>query len=250
MNYPIPVVEMEGVTFAYQHEPTLEGIELTVARGEYLAIVGPNGSGKSTLLRLMLGRLQPQKGRVKLFGVPVREFTRWPRVGYISQQARNFNQSFPATVREIVGSKLHQEMGLLKSINPRLEEKVVTALKQVEMDGYLSRKVGDLSGGQQQRVFIARVLVSEPEVIFLDEPLAGLDQAAQEGFFRLLDRLNNRLGITLVLISHDLHVVSRQADRIACLEGGKVFLHSPGELNCRYIEGGFFIPEHGHGKED
>lgn len=244
-----PIVEVNNITFGYNQEPVLVDVNLEIKRGEYVALVGPNGSGKSTLLKLMLGFLRPHKGKVKLFGIPVPKFKAWTRIGYISQKVRGFNQRFPATVRELVGASLYQSMGLVKTITPDLERTIDDALGQVDMVRYKDRQLGNLSGGQQQRVFIARTLVTKPEIIFLDEPMAGLDAEAQEDFYALLQRLNRDLGITLVLISHDLHVVSRQAGKIVCFENKRVYTHKGEDIKqvCSgKREDRWIIREHDH----
>lgn len=216
------LVKIEGLTFGYDEKMVLEDINLSINKGDYLGIIGPNGSAKSTLLKLMLSILKPQKGRVELFGVNAASFKEWGKIGYVSQKAASFNTGFPATVEEVVAANLYPKIGLFKSIGKKHREEVIEALKIVGMEDYRNRLIGNLSGGQQQRVFIARTLVSSPEIIFLDEPTVGIDIKSQREFYKLLDRLNSELNITIVMVSHDIGVVRERTNRIVILGDGKL----------------------------
>lgn len=218
-------LEVEGVSFAYRKEPALEQVNLELQQGDFAAFIGPNGSGKSTLLKLILGYLKPNKGRILLQGQPVEEIIDWTRVGYISQQVKDFNQSFPATVREIVGSNLYSKMGRIKFLNQELEKQICRSLELVEMEGFINRKIGNLSGGQQQRIFIARLMVNDPDLILLDEPLAGIDIRAQDEFYRIIGNINQELNKTVIMVSHDIQVISKHANRIICFEDGRAYPH-------------------------
>jgi len=248
------VIEIEDLYFAYEEDWVLQGINLEVEEGEFLAFIGPNGSGKSTLLELILGFIKPQRGRVRILGQSPQKFSARGQVGYISQKARDFNPSFPATVEEIVGANLYPEMGFWKILNRELRKKIDRALALVDMEKFKKKPIGRLSGGQQQRIFIARTLVTEPRLIFMDEPLIGVDQEAQGDFYRVINQLHRQLGITIILVSHDLHVISRQVNRIICFAGGRVHPHCAGEFDYNdYIrqareEDKLLIPRHEHGE--
>ncbi len=246
------IIEIKEMSFAYEEKWVLKEVNLAVKEGEFLAFIGPNGSGKSTLFKLILGFLKPQKGHIRIWGKPAEKLSARGRVGYISQNVRDFNHSFPATVGEIVGSNLYQEMGFFKLMTPALTKRVNRALKLVEMLDFKDKPIGKLSGGQQQRVFIARTLVTEPDLILLDEPLVGVDQEAQNDFYRVINQLHRELGITIIMISHDLHVISSQVNRIVCFRGGKIFPHCSSEFDYNdYIrqarkEDKLLIPSHQH----
>ena len=245
------VVSVSGVTFFYEDKKVLDSVSLDILEKEFVAFVGPNGSGKSTLMKLMLGLLKPDEGNVKLLGKMIENFNNWPEVGYISQDVRAFNKSFPATVREIIAANLYSKMGFLKIVDAEKEQKIDQALSRVDLTGYKNRQLGNLSGGQQQRVFIARTLVNEPEVIFLDEPLVGVDGSAQESFFRLINSLNRNLGITIVMVSHDIHIISSEASRVVCFSGGKLFIHDADNFDYasyqnRVEKENKIIPDHEH----
>ncbi len=216
-----PLIEVEEVSFTYGAVTALSGVSLKVEAGDFLALIGPNGSGKSTLVRIMLGLLAPSAGSVRMFGEPVRSFRRWERVGYIPQRAAASDPDFPASVLEVVAL----------GGRGRLPRTVVQeALALTGMEGLGSRRIGSLSGGEQQRVFIARALVSGPSLLVLDEPTAGVDAASRQDFYDLLDRLNRERGITLVLVTHDIGVVSRHVRQVACLNRTLVFHGTPDEF--------------------
>lgn len=223
------VAEVRNLYFSYSQEPVLKDINLTVHRGDFIVFIGPNGSGKSTLLKLMIGELKPDRGEIQLLGKDIGKFYEWHRVGYMSQQIRNFNKSFPATVNEVVAAALYKEMGFFKVLNIRLEKRIEEVLELVGMADFRDRQIGKLSGGQQQKVFIARTLVTEPEIIFLDEPLVGIDLKAQEDFINLLNRLNQDLNITIIMVAHELQLI-REAQKIAYFKGGEVFLYNQQEF--------------------
>lgn len=219
------VLDVKGVYFGYNKRNVLEDVNLTVFRGDFLGIVGPNGSAKSTLIKIILGILKPQKGTVVLLNSPIERFNQWNKIGYISQRVRNFNPAFPATVEEVVGANLYSQMGFLKFLNEKHKIKIKRALDVVNMSGYQNHLIGNLSGGQQQKVFIARTLISNPEIIFMDEPLVGVDTQSQEQFYGLMEKLNKGLGITLVMVSHDIGVITNKANRVACVGNKKVCVH-------------------------
>ncbi|WP_088006339.1 metal ABC transporter ATP-binding protein [Indiicoccus explosivorum] len=212
-----PLIEMEHVSFRYEQTKALEDITLTVRKGDFLAILGPNGSGKSTLLKILLGLIKPTTGTVRLFGKDIRHFRERERIGYVSQKANSFNSGFPATVEEVVKGGLAKKTGLFRRFPESAEEDVTRALKAVGMETSRKRLVGELSGGQQQRVFIARALVSRPEVLILDEPTVGVDKQNVQSFYDMLDRLNKEQEITLILVTHDAEMVSDRISHVACL---------------------------------
>ncbi|MDI9475997.1 MAG: metal ABC transporter ATP-binding protein [Natronincolaceae bacterium] len=225
------LLDVKGVYFGYNKKYVLEDVNLTVFRGDFLGIVGPNGSAKSTLIKIILGILKPQRGTVVLLNSPIERFNQWDRIGYISQRVRNFNPAFPATVEEIVGANLYSQMGVFKFFNKEHKTKIKEALDVVNMSDYQDHLIGNLSGGEQQKVFIARTLISNPEIIFMDEPLVGVDVQSQEQFYGLMEKLNKELGITLVMVSHDIGVITDKANRVACVGNRKVCVHPSTDFN-------------------
>src|SRR5256712_7165132 len=211
-----PVVDLEQVSFAYGGERVLDEVSLRVGRGDFLGIIGPNGSGKTTLLRVLLGLLRPTSGRIKLFGIDVRLFREWARIGYVPQKATAFDARFPASVLEVVISGRSGVAGIAHRFGGRDRAAVEEALETVGMLNFRARPLGRLSAGQQQRVFIARALAIHPEMLLLDEPTVGVDVDAQEQFYSLLRRLNREFGQPLVLVSHDLRAVAGEVTTLAC----------------------------------
>ncbi|MCE7794244.1 metal ABC transporter ATP-binding protein [Salipaludibacillus sp. CUR1] len=212
-----PAVEIENLSFAYRNQNVLEDISLKVPHGSFLGLVGPNGSGKSTLIKCVLGLLTPDKGEVKLNGVPVKKFDKWSEIGFVSQKANSFNSGFPATVFEVVSMGLYGKVGLFRFLRKQHKEKVREAIAQVGMEKYAQANIGQLSGGQQQRVFIARALVSDPAILILDEPTVGVDAKSVNNFYTMLRELNNEKGMTLILVTHDIGAMSEYVTDVACL---------------------------------
>ncbi len=219
-------LEYRGVWFAYGAEPVVEEITFSVRRGEFMAILGPNGSGKTTLLKLALGLLNPTRGEVLLFGRPSSRFRDWTRVGYVPQRVDAVQARFPATVREVVDFGLYRGPGLPALFDSARRAQVAEAMDAVGISALAKRRVSELSVGQQQRMLLARALVRRPELLMLDEPVAGVDAAGQEQFHVLLRRLNREMGLTVVLVSHDIGAVIREASTCACINCAMVF-HGP-----------------------
>ena len=225
------LIRIEDVAFRYRRDPVLVDIELSIQPGDFLAVIGPNGSGKTTLIKIMLGLLAPSSGTVSLFGTPIREFRNWERVGYVPQKATHFDPYFPASVQEVVGMGL--VAGGTRGRLPAGERKarVLEALESVGLGDAQSRPIGELSGGQQQRVFIARALVSSPEILVLDEPTAGVDVGAQNTFYGMLDRLNRGKGLTVVFSTHNVGVVTQHVNKVACINQ-RLYFHGSHEEFC------------------
>lgn len=223
------VIEVDNLTFGYNEKLLLDHVSFTVEKGDYLGIMGPNGSAKTTLLKLILNILTPFCGDIKLLGEDIGRFKKWGSVGYISQRATAFNGSFPATVEEIVSANLYSKIGLFRRPNRQHREQVLNALEIVGMQDFRSRPIGNLSGGQQQKVFIARVLVTQPEIMFLDEPTSGIDAQSEEAVYCLLAKLNKELSITVVMVTHDIGAITVHANKLAFLTGKKVTMIDPKE---------------------
>ncbi len=211
---PAPAVEVAGVWFAYEGGPVLEDAGFTIARGEMVSMVGPNGGGKTTLLKICLGLLRPDRGTVRILGMPAEEAR--GRIGYTPQHT-SVDSHFPASVLDVV---LMGRLGQTRPIGPFRRpdrDAARAALREVELDQLRNRPFGALSGGQRQRAVIARSLAGEPELLFLDEPTSSLDVAAEQRLYELLARLNERM--TILMTSHDIGFVSQSIDRVVCVKG-------------------------------
>lgn len=221
------IIEVGEVSFGYNEDLVLDGVNLNVHKGDYLGVIGPNGGGKTTLIKIMLGLLTPTRGTVKIFGEEIESFKDWWKIGYVPQKVINFDVNFPATVYEVVAMGRYGKVGLFKSLGKEDKKIIDDSLKQVEMYEFKDRIIGDLSGGQQQRVFIARALAGKPEVVFLDEPMAGVDVLAQDQFYQLLRKLNHDLELTLVFISHDIEAVVNEVTEIAFVNRTLIYENDP-----------------------
>jgi len=217
------VITLTNVSFAYGGNQVLEDVSLSVEKGDFVVILGPNGSAKSTLLKVMLGLLVPQAGEVRIFGQKPRKFTAWHRIGYVSQQAANINTSFPATVQAVVASGYYTGFGRLFG-GGRKKAAVKEALEAVKISDLSNRLIGQLSGGQRQKVFLARALVRNPEVLFLDEPTTGIDTASQQEFYHLISNFHKER-MTVVMVTHDVTSALKMATKAVYMLDGKMTLY-------------------------
>lgn len=226
-----PIVTFEHIFFRYAEEEVLHDIAFAVAPGDYLGIVGSNGSGKTTLLKILLGLLRPTEGTVKLFGTPIALFREWTKIGYVPQHVFRGDINFPATVEEVVESG---HMGACRGIAGRLGggvcPDVLRALTRAGISQLMKKRIGELSGGERQRVFIARALVSEPELLVLDEPTTGIDAVTERNFYAFLAELH-RSGMTIILVSHDLEAVAREVKTVLCLNRSLVCYGAPSSVH-------------------
>jgi len=219
------IIEISNVSFSYGDEGVLKNVNLTIHKGDYLGVVGSNGSGKTTLLRIILGLIKSKSGSIKLFGQDIEEFKDWSKVGYVPQKVINFDNNFPLTILEVVMMGRYGKIGLLHDIKKEDSDKVEEALRHVDMWDYKDKQIGDLSGGQQQRVFIARALAGNPEIIFLDEPTVGVEKDIKNKFYQLLHDLNEKLTLTIVIITHDIESMSNEAMHVACMKEKTLIFH-------------------------
>lgn len=224
------IVSLKHINFYYGEQKVLEDINLDIKRGEYLGIVGPNGSGKSTLLKIMLGLLSPSHGHISLFGDDIKVFQKWSKIGYVSQRAVSQIIAVPMTVEEVVALGITSNKRWHDSMTATDKHDVQAALAAVGMESRQKSLLSELSGGQQQRVFIARALVSQPELLILDEPTVGVDSRSQLEFYELLKRLNKDHSLTLILVSHDLEVVAHEVTQVACINRRLVSHGQPKEV--------------------
>jgi zinc transport system ATP-binding protein len=227
VNHQKNIIEIKNLSFAYRENIVLKDVNLTIHQGDYLGVIGPNGSGKSTLLKLIVGLLPKQNGEILLFGEPIDKFKKWHKFGYISQRAINFDFLFPATVTEVVAMGRYNQASLFNRTKQTDKNLIEQALRNVDMWDFRDRLIGDLSSGQQQRIFIARALCSEPEVILLDEPTVGVDISAQEKFYTLLKKLNQELNLTLIMVSHDMEAMAKEATELACVNQNVTYHSDP-----------------------
>jgi zinc transport system ATP-binding protein len=226
------LVRVEKITFSYNSVPVLENVSFSICQGDFLAILGPNGSGKTTLIKVILGLLKPTQGEILIMGQPTEEFRDWSKIGYVPQKATHIDPFFPASVREVVAMAFFPNKKFSRQKKRDEERSIEVALQRVGMEAFRNWPIGSLSGGQQQRVFIARAIVNSPELLFLDEPTTGVDAATQEYFYEMLHLLNKGQKITIVLVTHDIGIVNKHVNKVACLNQ-KLVYHGSHEDFCR-----------------
>lgn len=198
-------IEVQNLSFSYTPaEKTLEGVSFVIPHGSICALVGPNGSGKTTLLKILIGLLTPSGGGVLILGKPPKESRAF--IGYVPQRF-SFDKTFPITVFEF-----------LRMSHPiRARKEIVTYLQHLNMDVHIDARLGVLSGGQLQRVLICRAMLSDPAILFLDEPVSGVDVGGEQTFYELIAHLHREHNTTIVMVSHELDVVANFADLVLCI---------------------------------
>ncbi|MBA3722562.1 MAG: metal ABC transporter ATP-binding protein [Parachlamydiaceae bacterium] len=232
----MPALVVDHLTVNYDKTPVLWDISLKVPQGVLVGIMGPNGAGKSTLIKAALGLVKPISGRVEFFGLQLKQVRQ--RVAYVPQR-ESVDWDFPITVQDLVLMGRYGQLGLFH----RPKESDITAAKHyldvVGMSQYSQRQISQLSGGQQQRVFIARALLQEADIYFMDEPFAGVDLATETAIMQLLEDLKMK-GKTVFVVHHDLNTMEHYFDwgimlnmrLVACGEIEKIF--NPQTLNNTY----------------
>ena len=228
------VATVEDISFAYGPEAVLDDVSLELCGGEFVALVGPNGSGKSTLLRLLVGLLAPQRGRVSLFGSDPRQLRDRGALGFVPQRPR-LAAGVHATVEDVVRAGRLTRSGWIGRRSAGDRAAIDAALEAVGLSARRHEAVDRLSGGQQQRAFIARALCGEPELLVLDEPVAGVDAESQHAFSASLQHLVDERGGTVLLVSHELGAVAHALDRVIVLKRRILFDGTPGGLAERGV---------------
>jgi zinc transport system ATP-binding protein len=211
-------VRYERVSFTYPgaSRSALENVSLGVRQGERLGILGPNGGGKSTLLKLTLGLLAGNSGSISVFGLTPDQARRQRLIGYVPQKIEA-ELAFPISARQAVEMSAGLGLRPLSRFGGELRRTVQESLELVGAADLAERPIGKLSGGQLQRVMIARALARRPRLLLLDEPTVGIDVAGQHRFADLLKSLHDRLGLTIMVVSHDIRTIAAGSDRVACL---------------------------------
>ena len=236
LHEPHIACHIEDLTVSYHEQPVLWDIDLDIPPGVMAAIVGPNGAGKSTLIKAVLGLVAPVAGHVRIFGLPIGAARR--RVGYVPQR-QSVDWDFPATVLDVVLMGLYGQLGWLRHPGRAERMRAMAALEQVGLEDYARRQISQLSGGQQQRVFIARALVQEADLYFLDEPMAGVDAVTEAAIVDLLKKQRDA-GKTVVVVHHDLQTVARYFDWLVMLnqriiaQGPVAEVYTPENLRAAY----------------
>lgn len=226
------MLQLRDVSVNFGRQPALEGIDLTLERGDRLAVVGPNGAGKTTLLRVVLGLLPPSRGE-RILGTPP------PSIGYVPQRL-HFDPQFPLTVEEFLSINIPGSRAWFGGVARRHRTAIEEALEQTGTLDLARQRLGACSGGELQRVLIAAALLQKPQLLVLDEPSANVDRHGVDILSELLQNLHSDLRLTLLFVSHDFHFVADLADRVACLNRELCGLGSPREmLDGHYLAAGY-----------
>jgi zinc transport system ATP-binding protein len=230
------VVSLRNLWAGYGGVPVLEDVTLSVEELDYVGLIGPNGGGKTTLLRVVLGLLEPMQGEVSVMGTSARE-GRW-HVGYVPQSVE-FDRDFPVKVWDVVRMGRLRHRRLLRSYTAGDDAIVECALRDVAMLDQSDRPIGTLSGGQRQRVYIARALATEPRILVLDEPMAGVDPQVSASVYELLGQLNER--VTILMVTHDMGVISSHVKTVGCLNR-RLFYHGEKQITADMLEAAYQCP--------
>jgi zinc transport system ATP-binding protein len=218
-----PIVELHDVSVSYANGVlALDGITVDINEKDLIALIGPNGAGKSTLLKVILGLVRPTSGSVKLFGSE-ELMKNLKYVGYVPQSAQARDSNLPFSVFETVILGRTPHAGLFHGMGAKDRQKVEEVLKLFGIFELKDRRIGQLSGGQSQRVFLAKAMAAEPKLLLLDEPTSGVDTTSKREFYNILERLNKEKGITIILSSHDISVITKIANRVLCINRSQFF---------------------------
>jgi zinc transport system ATP-binding protein len=216
------IIEVDNLSFSYRNEKALDSINLKVQQGEYLAVIGPNGGGKTTLIKLIMGLLKPQEGSIKVFGKSPDQIQ--GKIGYVPQQI-GFLNGMPVSVLQTVLMGLNNRQRLGWRFSKDEVQAAHDALNYVDMESFAQHRISELSGGQKQRVFLARALISKPELLILDEPTSAIDPHGSFCFYNFLEELNKK--VTIVVVSHNLNFIASKIYSLACVNRQLIYNNSP-----------------------
>lgn len=238
-----PLIQLSDISAGYDRKTVLDHIDLTVYEQDFLGVIGPNGGGKTTLIKVILGLLSPTSGQIRFF----RNRTEVPEIsmGYLPQY-NAIDKKFPISVYEVVLSGLNRQKSLLHPFSREQHEQVQHVIAQMGLEGLEKRAIGQLSGGQLQRALLGRALVSDPQVVILDEPNTYIDKRFEAKLYSLLEEINRERAI--ILVSHDIGTVLQNVKSIACVNGN-LHYHPDTEVPTEWLEEHFGCPIElvGHG---
>lgn len=223
------VIKIDDLTFSYGKYPALSNVTMEIQKQDFTAIIGPNGGGKTTLIKLILGFLKPDTGRITVFGKePEQSLSQF---GYVPQFL-DIDNNFPISVINVVTGGLIRSSSLFPWTGKEMKEAARKSLERMDVFDLKDSIFGKLSGGQKQRVLIARAIVSEPEILLLDEPTTSVDSRIEKDIYDLLKSLNKKM--TIILVTHDLGFVSKYINRVVCVNKN-VGVHSPETIDDKVI---------------
>lgn len=216
------LININNLSFAYDQKEILKNINLKLEAGDFLAISGENGSGKTTLVKILTKEIPIKRGFVDIFGEDINDFDNFQKIGYVPQLNESSNIAFPLTCREYVILNLYNNFGKFKRPTRENMKTVEDIFRILNIENLIDKPFNKLSGGQQQRVMIARCLVNNPEVLILDEPTVGIDQANKEDFLDLLLHLNKKHSLSIIIISHEMEFIKNYVNKVVVLKEGMI----------------------------
>ncbi len=228
------LVEVENLSIAYENQLVLRDITLNIEEGDFLGIIGPNGGGKTTLLKALLGLVSFHKGTIRYNLKGGGNAPRLYGIGYLPQ-IKNFDQQFPITVQDIVLSGLMKGGGWFSHFSRDEKKRASLLLERLGISRLAHRSLNDLSGGLLQRVFLARALIGAPRLLLLDEPNTFVDKDFENHLYQILKDLHQKEGISIVLVTHDIGVISSYVKNIACVNG-TLFYHGGNEMTEALVD--------------
>ncbi|MFC6153678.1 metal ABC transporter ATP-binding protein [Nocardioides yefusunii] len=240
---PVAPLVLRGGSVVIEGRPIVRAVDFTVRTGEFVALMGANGSGKSTLVRALTGLRPLASGTLELFGTEVSKFSDWHRVGFVPQRP-GAGSGVPANVWEVVSAGRLTHRKPFRPLSRTDRDLIDRAIEVVGLTDKARAAVSSLSGGQQQRVLIARALASQPDLLFLDEPTAGVDLPNQQVLADTLKVLQGR-GVTIVLVAHELGPLEPLVDRAVVLRDGRV-IHDGAPLSHEAVHTAHLDTGHAH----
>jgi zinc transport system ATP-binding protein len=217
------IIETKNISVNYGHTQALKDISITIENGDFVGLAGPNGAGKTTLIKAILKLLPISSGIIELFGIGLKRFNDWGKIGYLPQKSSTINPLFPATVDEVVMLGLLSQKKWPKRTHQQDQTKINEILEQLGIIDLKKRMLSELSGGQQQKVLLARTLVSKPQILIFDEPSTALDPESRESFYALMQRLNKNDGITIIFITHDTSIIGCYANKLLYIDKNMIY---------------------------
>lgn len=217
------ILSVKNLFFSYDSVEVISDVSFEINQGDFIALVGPNGAGKSTLVKIILGLVSGYHGQIELFNSKLNNFDAWNKIGYLPQRVNVFNPLFPAMVEEVVSLGLLAGKKYPKKFTKNDKNKVAAILTTLGIVDLKNKPIAQLSGGQQQKVFLARALVSGPELLIMDEPSTALDPETRDNFFKLIKKINQEQNTTIIMITHDTAQVGEYAKKLLYLDKSLIF---------------------------
>jgi len=232
----MPIISIEDLNYQIEGQLILSSISFDIEQGDYIALLGPNGGGKSTLIKIILGLITPTSGEIKILEQPQKLFRAYHKIGYVPQNVSLFDGNFPLSVYESVSLGLESSKGWFSWLSSKDKERIDATLHRASIYDLKEKNLSQLSGGQRQRVMIARALVSNPDILILDEPSTGVDIPSQQKFYQFLKSLNTQNRLTIVFITHDLGVIADDVTHVLALNQKLIFSGTAQEmLSCESV---------------